>query len=88
MQNKVSCVHPGEVLEEEMRVRGLSAEFLGQSLGVTASRIESIVDGTKRVTPETARLLSQFFDTSPDFWLRLQQTCDHSKSQATYIRET
>ena len=79
MQNKMNCVHPGEILQEEMNVRGLSANCLGQAVNVPASRIESIVDGKERVTPETARLLSRFFNTSPDFWLNLQRTYDYNK---------
>ena len=67
-------VHPGEILKEEMQELGLAATVLAQSVGVPANRITSIVNGQSSITPATAILLSQFFKTSPQFWLNLQQT--------------
>ena len=74
MHNKMNPVHPGEILKEEMQELGLAATVLAQSVGVHANRITSIVNGQRSITPETAILLSQFFKTSPQFWLNLQQT--------------
>lgn len=78
MQNKMNRVHPGEILNEEINVRGLSVKSLAQALLVPVCRVISIVDGQESVTRETAHLLSQFFNTSPDFWLNLQDSYDYN----------
>lgn len=67
-------VHPGEVLREEMDERNLSANALARALGVPANRVTAILNGQRGVTADTARRLSQYLDTSPEFWLNLQTT--------------
>jgi addiction module HigA family antidote len=41
-----------------------------------AQRINEIVRGKRGVTPETAWLLADAFDTTPEFWLNLQAAHD------------
>jgi len=43
---------------------------------VPVQRINEIVRGKRGVTPETAWLLSQAFDTTPEFWIGLQTNHD------------
>lgn len=74
LQNKLNPVQPGEVLAEELQVRGLSVTELAIALNVSVNRIESIVSERRNVAPEIAFPLSKFFKTSPKFWLNLQQT--------------
>lgn len=79
MQNKLEPVHPGEILREEMNELGLSDTDLAQALHVPPSRVVSIVEGQTQITPETAHLLSQFFKTSTEFWMNLQQAWDDNQ---------
>ena len=44
---------------------------LAKAIGVDARRIHSIVHGERAVTPETAILLSRYFN-SAGFWMGLQ----------------
>ena len=74
LRNKMNPVHPGQILSEELQVRGLSIIELALALNVPVNRIESIVHERRNVSPEIAPLLSKFFKTSPEFWLNLQQT--------------
>ena len=54
--------HPGEVLAEEyMKPLGLSANGLGQALGVPGNRISDIVRGRRDVSADTAIRLGRFF---------------------------
>jgi addiction module HigA family antidote len=65
--------HPGEVLREEFLVPlGQTQVALAAHLGVPVQRINELVRGKRGVTPETAWLLSQALDTTPEFWLNLQ----------------
>jgi addiction module HigA family antidote len=44
--------------------------------GVPLQRINEIVRGRRRVTPETAWLFSRALGTTPQFWLNLQDAYD------------
>ena len=69
--------HPGEVLREEFLVPlGQTQVALAGHLGVPVQRINELIRGKRGVTPETAWLLSQALDTTPEFWLNLQAAYD------------
>ena len=69
--------HPGEVLFAEfLEPMGLSQQTLADRLGVPIQRINTLVNGKRGVTPETAILLARFFETSPEFWMNLQTQHD------------
>lgn len=74
-------VHPGEVLREEMHERALSANALARALGVPANRVTAILNGQRGVTADTARRLSEYLDTTPEFWLNLQQAWDLRRAE-------
>jgi antitoxin HigA-1 len=70
-------VHPGEVLKEEFLVPlDLTQVDLAAHLEVPVQRINEIVRGKRGVTPETAWLLAQALDTTPEFWTTLQAQHD------------
>lgn len=74
---KLSPVHPGEVLLEEfLKPIGLSQNQLALSIRVPARRINEIVHGKRRVTADTALRLARYFNMSPQFWLGLQMDYD------------
>lgn len=67
-------IHPGEMLREEfMRTLGLSGSALATALGVTAARINEIVQERRGITADTALRLARYFGNSAEFWLNLQQ---------------
>lgn len=72
-QKKVSPVHPGEVLREDvLKPLGMSVNKLALALGVPATRMGEIVNGRRAITPDTALRLARFLGTTPEFWVRLQ----------------
>jgi addiction module HigA family antidote len=77
--------HPGEILLEDFLLPlGLTQTKLAELIGVPYPRVNEIVKGRRRVTPDTALRLSRLFGTSPEFWLTGQMECDlyeamHSK---------
>lgn len=74
--------HPGKILREHfLRPMKLSQVRLAAHLGIPLQRVNEIVRGKRGVTPETAWLLSQAFDTTPDFWLNLQAAHDLAKAR-------
>jgi addiction module HigA family antidote len=73
MVDRLSPVHPGEVLLEEfIEPMHLSQNRLAIDIGVDARRINEIVLGKRSVTADTALRLARFFGNSPQFWMGLQ----------------
>ncbi len=76
-EEKLPPVHPGEVLLEEfLKPMGISQNQLALAIRVPARRINEIVQGKRRITPDTALRLARYFNTSPQFWLGLQMDYD------------
>lgn len=67
-------VTPGEyLLEEFLEPLELSANALATALKVPANRIQAIIKGQRGITADTALRLAQYFGTSAEFWMNLQQ---------------
>lgn len=76
-EDKLMPVHPGEVLLEEfLKPMDLSQNRLALDIRVPARRINEIVHGKRRITPDTALRLARYFAMSPQFWLGLQMDYD------------
>lgn len=74
--------HPGEVLLEEFLVPlGQTQVALAEHLAVPVQRINELIRGKRGITPETAWLLAQAFDTTPEFWLNLQTAYDLARTR-------
>ena len=69
--------HPGEILLEEFLLPlGITQVELSKHLEVPVQRINEIVRGKRGITPTTAWLLANAFETTPGFWLALQDNHD------------
>ena len=74
---KIAPRHPGEILLEEfLKLMGISQNRLALDIRVPARRINEIVHGKRRITADTALRLAKYFDMSPQFWLGLQMDYD------------
>ena len=68
---------PGEILLEEfLKPLGMTQLALAEKMGVPIQRVNTLINGKRSVTAETAILLSRVFDTSPQFWMDLQSQCE------------
>jgi len=69
--------HPGELLREEtLPSAGLTQSEFAARLGVSRRTVGDLVRERRSVTPDLALRLSRVFNTTPEFWLRLQQAVD------------
>ena len=69
--------HPGEMLLEEfLKPMGITQTELAERIGVSYVRVNELVHGKRRLTPDTALRLSRFFGNSVEFWLNGQLECD------------
>jgi addiction module HigA family antidote len=74
---KLKNIHPGEILLKEfLEPLEISCYRLAKDLGIPQTRVSSIVNGTRRITADTALRLSLYFGNSPKFWLSLQDDFD------------
>jgi addiction module HigA family antidote len=68
---------PGEILLEEfLKPLGMTQILLAQKMGVPVQRVNTLVNGKRGVSAETAILLADVLDTTPEFWMNLQVTFD------------
>lgn len=69
--------HPGEILLREfLEPMDLSQIELARRMGVPVQRVNTLINGKRDVTAETAILLSRVLKTTPEFWMNLQGTLD------------
>ncbi len=69
--------HPGEILLEEFLVPlGLTQVELARRMRVPIQRVNTLVNGKRDMTAETAVLLSRVLNTSSEFWMNLQVARD------------
>ena len=69
--------HPGEFIQSiYMEPNQLSCRELASKLGVAASTLSRILNGSSRVSPEMALRLSKALGRSPESWLTLQDQHD------------
>ena len=69
--------HPGEILLEEfLKPLGITQVAFAEHIGVPVQRINELIRAKRGVSPDTAWLLSQALDTTPQFWVNLQANFD------------
>ena len=74
--NRLSPIHPGEVLRDILEEGGVTVNGLAMALRVPASRIGGIVKGQRGITTDTALRLARYWGTSAEMWMNLQARYD------------
>ena len=81
--------HPGEILLEEfLKPSGMSQMSLAKKMKVPVQRINTLINGKRGITPETAILLSGIFGTTPQFWMNLQSNYDLYVAESKMLHHT
>ena len=80
-------IHPGEILGDELKEIGMSANQLARQLNVPQNRISQIIAGKRSITGDTALRLGHWFKTSAEFWLNLQTAYDLRLAEQTAGKE-
>jgi addiction module HigA family antidote len=69
--------HPGEMLLDEfLKPLGMTQTELAKRIGVSYVRVNELIHGKRRLTPDTALRLSRLFGNSVEFWMNGQLACD------------
>ena len=76
--------HPGEILNElYIKENGLSISKTASNIGVSRQSLSELVNGKNGITAQTALRLAKAFNTSPRYWLNLQNVYDLQKAEKT-----
>lgn len=62
---------PGYFIREQMEIRGWVQEELADILGISAKHLSSILQDKQALTIENAKKLGSAFNTSPQYWLNI-----------------
>lgn len=86
--NMFNPAHPGELIREtidgiaEETGKRLTIEEVAQGLGTTRKTLSAIINGKQGISPEMAlKLATAFSNTTPEFWLRVQDHYDLFKAK-------
>lgn len=75
-KHRIAPIHPGMYLKELLSELKISQYRLARDLGVTAMRINHVVNGKRPVTAELALRLGRYFGQDPRYWINLQSRYD------------
>ena len=64
--------HPGEVLKDEIEERGITQRQLAESMGLTYSVVNEILNGKRPLTAKTALMFEAALDVPADSLMYLQ----------------
>ena len=75
--------HPGQILLKEfLEPLGLTQVKLASAINIPQNRVNELIRGKRGMTPETALLLSEYFQNSAEFWMNLQTAYDLTRVRA------
>ncbi|MEZ5836607.1 MAG: HigA family addiction module antitoxin [Geminicoccaceae bacterium] len=77
-----TTIHPGEILADELKERGMTYAELAKAMQVPETHVSQIVAGKQDITPAIAQHLSQCLGTSAEFWTNLQSTYELDRARA------
>ena len=66
--------HPGGILGEELKARGISQKKFAEQIGLQATHLSALIHGTRNFTPAVAAKIESGLDgISADLWMKLQE---------------
>ena len=77
----------GDILKEEyLEPMKISAYRLANEIGVSTSLMSQIINGKTAISADIAWRLGQFFNTSAQYWLNMQASCDSRNIEEKYSK--
>ena len=75
-------IHPGEILRDELAVRGISAMVLADTIDLQPRVLFQVLEGNRCLSPDLALRLGRYFGMSSDFWMNLQRAYELDLARA------
>lgn len=70
------ATHPGELIKDEIKARGLSQKQLAQLSGIAPSVLSETIRGHRSISLNMASSLEKALDIPAEIWLNLQNQYD------------
>ena len=67
------AVHPGEILREELRERGISTDDFARRLGMSSRNLHNFLRGDLPLSKDLAQKLEEHLAIPAPMWLRLYE---------------
>ena len=77
-----TAIHPGEVLKEEIESRGILQKDFAETISVSYTRLNEILNGKRPITADFALLVEAAFGTPAEHWLNMQARYNLQTSRA------
>ncbi len=72
LPNSYVTVHPGEILKEELQVRGISQKKIAEILQVPYTMLNEILNGKRQLSTEVALMFEAALGVSADMLIGIQ----------------
>lgn len=70
--NGFYATHPGEIIKDELEARGISQRKLAESMGMSCSVLNELLNGRRPLTTTSALMLEAALDVPADSLMQLQ----------------
>ena len=75
-------VHPGSILGEELKARGISQKTFAANIGIQATHLSALIHGTRSFTAAVAeKIASGLEGISAEFWMKSQERYNVDKQR-------
>ncbi len=64
---------PSYYIREQMNSRKWNEAHIAKELGMPMKFINSLLQNRERISISTARLLAQMFETTPEYWMNIDE---------------
>lgn len=79
-------VHPGSVLQEELKERGIKQKDFAKSIGMEATHLSALIHGVRNITSGIAEKLEAGLGIPARMWLNLQNDYNLDKRKLDCVR--
>ena len=75
------AVHPGGILQEELKERNISQKDFAANIGMQASHLSALIHGVRNITADIAQRLENGLGIPAYIWLNLQSRYNLEKKR-------
>ena len=79
----IVATHPGEMIKDELKERGMTQKQLAEQTGIKASVLSETVNGKRPISINVAVALEKALDIPADIWMNMQTQYDLDSANIT-----
>lgn len=75
------AVHPGGILKEELKIRGISQKEFAKRIDMQPSHLSAMLNGKRNISADVAARLERELGIAATFWMSLQNSYELDKKE-------